>query len=173
VVEDLEHARTRRAPIYAEILGVGRSCDAYHITAPRPDGSGAAAAIRAALDDARLDPERVGYVNAHGTSTPLNDRAEALAIRAVLGANVPVSSTKSVTGHLLGAAGAVEAVACIQALRGGLLPPTANLDDPDPDCALDHVRGGARESEIAYAISNSFGFGGHNVTLVFGHTAQL
>jgi 3-oxoacyl-[acyl-carrier-protein] synthase II len=173
VLENLAHARSRGATILAEVMGAGGSCDAHHITAPRPDGSGAAAAIRTALDDAQIGPEQVGYVNAHGTSTPLNDRAEALAIRAVLGATVPVSSTKSVTGHLLGAAGAVEAIACIQALRTGLLPPTANLDDPDPDCALEHVRGEAREGEIAYAVSNSFGFGGHNVTLVFGHTAQL
>ncbi len=173
VLEELEHARARGATVHGEVLGAGASCDAHHITAPRPDAAGAVAAIRAALDDARIGPDRVGYVNAHGTSTELNDRAEALAIRTVLGAGVPVSSTKSVTGHLLGAAGAVEAIACIQALRTGLLPPTANLDEPDPDCELDHVRGEARAGAPVVAVSNSFGFGGHNVTLVFGQTAQL
>jgi 3-oxoacyl-[acyl-carrier-protein] synthase II len=173
VLEDLDHARARGATILAEVLGVGASCDAHHITAPRPDGRGAIAAIRSAIADAGIDAGDIGYVNAHGTSTELNDRTEALAIRAVLGTGVPVSSTKSVTGHLLGAAGAIEAIACIQALVTGLLPPTANLDDPDPDCALDHVRGEARQAAVSVAMSNSFGFGGHNVALVFGHTAQL
>lgn len=167
VLEDLDHARRRGATILAEVLGVGATCDAFHITAPRPDGEGAMAAMRAALADAGFGASDVGYVNAHGTSTALNDRSEALAVRAVLGTGIPVSSTKSVTGHLLGAAGAVEAIACVQALRTGLLPPTANLDDPDPDCMLDHVRGEARWATPTIAISNSFGFGGHNVTLVF------
>ena len=173
VLEDLEHARARGATVYAEVLGVGASCDAYHMTAPRPGGEGAMAAMRGALADAGIGPDEVGYVNAHGTSTELNDRAEALAVRTVLGTAVAVSSTKSVTGHLLGAAGAVEAIAAIEALRTGLLPPTANLDDPDPYCALDHVRGEARAVSARYAISNSFGFGGHNVTLVFGRTAPF
>jgi len=174
VLEDLDHARQRGAVIHAEVLGVGASGDAHHMTAPRPDGAGAMEAIRAALDDAHVHAGDVGYVNAHGTSTELNDRTEALAVRAVLGRAVPVSSTKSVTGHLLGAAGAVEALACIRALQTGLLPPTANLDDPDPECELDHVRGEARPArQLRVAISNSFGFGGHNVALVFGHAAAL
>jgi 3-oxoacyl-[acyl-carrier-protein] synthase II len=171
VLEDLDHAVARGATILAEVLGVGASCDAHHITAPRPDGVGAMAAMRSALADAGVEAADIGYVNAHGTSTELNDRTEALAIRAVLGVDVPVSSTKSVTGHLLGAAGAIEAIACVKALLTGLLPPTANLDEPDHDCALDHVRGEARQAAISVAMSNSFGFGGHNVALVFGRTA--
>ena len=171
VLEDLDHAVARGATILAEVLGVGASGDAHHITAPRPDGSGAMAAMRSAISDAGIEAAEVGYVNAHGTSTELNDRTEALAIRSVLGGDVPVSSTKSVTGHLLGAAGAIEAIACVNALLTGLLPPTANLDDPDGDCDLDHVRGGARRAAISVAMSNSFGFGGHNVALVFGRLA--
>jgi 3-oxoacyl-[acyl-carrier-protein] synthase II len=171
VLEDLDHALARGAPVYAEVLGVGVSADAHHMTAPRPDGAGAIGAMRAALADARVEPADVGYVNAHGTSTELNDRTEALAIRSVFD-GVAVSSTKSVTGHTLGAAGAVEAIACIQSLVTGLLPPTANLDDPDPDCDLDHVRGEARTCTIDCAVSNSFGFGGHNVSLVFGRASQ-
>ena len=171
VLEDLDHAVARGATILAEVLGVGASCDAHHITAPRPDGSGAMAAMRSAIADAGIEAADIGYVNAHGTSTELNDRTEAHAIRTVLGVDVPVSSTKSVTGHLLGAAGAIEAIACVNALLTGLLPPTANLDDPDGDCDLDHVRGGARRAAISVAMSNSFGFGGHNVALVFGRLA--
>ena len=168
VVEELEHARARGATVLAEVLGYAATCDAYHLTAPDPAGSGAAAAMRAALADAALPAEAVGYVNAHGTSTVLNDRTEALAVREVLGTGVAVSSTKSVTGHLLGAAGAVEAVACIRVLATGLVPPTANLERPDPDVGLDLVAGEAREQSVRVALSNSFGFGGHNVTLVFG-----
>ena len=168
VIEELEHARARGASVLAEVLGYGATSDAHHLTAPDPAGAGAAAAMRAALGDAALPAEAVGYVNAHGTSTALNDRTEALAIREVLGTGVAVSSTKSVTGHLLGAAGAVEAVACTRALGAGSVPPTANLDHPDPDVGLDLVAGEARDLPVRVALSNSFGFGGHNVTLVFG-----
>jgi 3-oxoacyl-[acyl-carrier-protein] synthase II len=168
VVEELEHARARGATVLAEILGYGATSDAHHLTAPDPAGAGAAAAMRAALVDAGLPAEAVDYVNAHGTSTVLNDRTEALAIREVLGTGVAVSSTKSVTGHLLGAAGAVEAVACTRVLATGLVPPTANLEHPDPDIGLDLVAREAREVPVRVALSNSFGFGGHNVTLLFG-----
>jgi 3-oxoacyl-[acyl-carrier-protein] synthase II len=168
VVEELEHARARGATVLAEVLGHGATSDAHHLTAPDPAGAGAAAAMRAALADAGLPAEAVDYVNAHGTSTVLNDRTEALAIRDVLGTAVAVSSTKSVTGHLLGAAGAVEAVACTRVLVTGLLPPTANLEHPDPDVGIDLVAGEAREVAARVVLSNSFGFGGHNVTLVFG-----
>ena len=165
VLEELEHARARGAVVLAELAGWGSTCDAHHLTAPDPAGTGPAAAMRAALADAGLAPDAVGYLNAHGTSTQLNDRTEALATREVLGVGVAVSSTKSVTGHLLGAAGAIEAVACIQVLRTGLVPPTVNLERPDPDCGLDMVTGEAREAAVDVALSNSFGFGGHNVTL--------
>ncbi|HYX43878.1 MAG TPA: beta-ketoacyl-ACP synthase II [Acidimicrobiales bacterium] len=168
VVEDLEHARGRGATVLAEVLGYGATSDAHHLTAPDPAGAGAAAAMRAALADAALPAEAVDYVNAHGTSTPLNDRTEALAIREVLGTGVAVSSTKSVTGHLLGAAGAVEAVACTRVLATGSVPPTANLAHPDPLVGLDLVAGEAREVPVRVVLSNSFGFGGHNVTLVLG-----
>ena len=166
VLEERDHALARGATVLAELAGWGSSSDAHHLTAPDPAGAGAAAAMRTALHDAGVAPDAVGYVNAHGTSTELNDRTEALAVREVLGTEVAVSSTKSVTGHLLGAAGAVEAVACVQVLRTGVIPPTANLERPDPDCGLDLVRGEAREADVTVAVSNSFGFGGHNVTLV-------
>ena len=168
VIEELEHARARGASVLAEVLGYGATSDAHHLTAPDPAGAGAAAAMRAALGDAALPAEAVGYVNAHGTSTALNDRTEALAIREVLGTGVAVSSTKSVTGHLLGAAGAVEAVTCTRVLGAGSVPPTANLEHPDPDVGLDLVAFEARDVRVRVALSNSFGFGGHNVTLVFG-----
>ncbi len=166
VLEEREHARARGAAVLAEVAGWGSSCDAHHLTAPDPCGAGAALAMRAALADAHLPANAVGYVNAHGTSTELNDRTEALALREVVGTRAAVSSTKGVTGHLLGAAGAVEAVACVNVLATGLVPPTANLERPDPDCGLDLVAGEAREQEVEVAMSNSFGFGGHNVTLV-------
>ncbi|HEX2043479.1 MAG TPA: beta-ketoacyl-ACP synthase II [Acidimicrobiales bacterium] len=166
VLEEREHARARGADVLAEVAGWGGSCDAHHLTAPDPRGAGAAAAMQAALDDARVSAGDVGYLNAHGTSTRLNDRTEALAIRDVVGSGVAVSSTKGVTGHLLGAAGAVEAIACVQVLGTGLVPPTVNLEQPDPDCGLDLVAGEAREADVDVALSNSFGFGGHNVTLV-------
>ncbi|HWC12169.1 MAG TPA: beta-ketoacyl synthase N-terminal-like domain-containing protein, partial [Acidimicrobiales bacterium] len=168
VLEELEHARRRGATVLAEVLGWGASSDAHHLTAPDPAGAGAVASMRAALADAGLAAEAVGYVNAHGTSTALNDRTEALAIREVLGTGVAVSSTKSVTGHLLGAAGALEAIACARVVATGHVPPTANLQRPEPDLGLDLVTGDAREATIRVAVSNSFGFGGHNVTLVLG-----
>ena len=166
VLEEREHARARGAVILAELAGWGSSSDAYHLTAPDPVGAGAAAAMRAALADAGVLADDVDYLTAHGTSTQLNDRTESLAALEVLGTGVAVSSTKGVTGHLLGAAGAVEAVACIQVLAAGLVPPTANLERPDPDCGLDLVAGETREASVDVALSNSFGFGGHNVTLV-------
>jgi len=167
VLEEREYARRRGATILAELAGHGSSSDAHHLTAPDPAGAGAIAAMRAALDDAAANADAVGYLNAHGTSTQLNDRTEALATREVLGCRVPVSSTKSMTGHLLGAAGVVEAIACIQVLRFGVIPPTINLQTPDPSVDIDLVAGEARESKATVVLSNSFGFGGHNVTLAF------
>jgi len=167
VLEEREHALSRGATILAELAGHGSSSDAHHLTAPDPAGAGAIAAMRAALDDGAITADSVGYLNAHGTSTQLNDRTEALAAREVLGARVPVSSTKSMTGHLLGAAGVVEAITCVQVLTHGVIPPTINLQRPDPSCGLDLVAGEARESQARVALSNSFGFGGHNVTLAF------
>ncbi|MDQ7910878.1 beta-ketoacyl-[acyl-carrier-protein] synthase family protein [Phytohabitans sp. ZYX-F-186] len=170
VVERAEHAAARGRPGYAEVAGWGVATDAYHPTAPRDDGTGAAAAMRLALADAGLAPAEVGYVNAHGTGTKLGDAAEARAIRAVFGAHAPaVSSVKGVTGHPLAAAGAVEAAATVLALHRGVLPPTHNLDDPDPECDLDHVRKAPREVAAGAALSNSFAFGGHNVSLAFTH----
>ena len=169
VLEDLEHARARGARVYAEIAGYGASADMYHFTAPQPEGKGAARAMKKALESSGVDPNTVGYVNAHGTSTKLGDVAETRAIKSVFGDHayeMAVSSTKSTHGHLLGAAGAIEAAACVLALDRGLLPPTINLDDPDPECDLDYVPNKARKADIDVAISNSFGFGGHNATLV-------
>jgi 3-oxoacyl-[acyl-carrier-protein] synthase II len=169
VLERAEHADARGAAGYADVIGWGGSTDAYHPTMPRPDGSGAADAMRAALANARLEPRDVGYVNAHGTGTKLGDLAESLALREVFGEHRPaVSSTKGATGHLLGASGAVEAVVSALAVARGLLPPTVNLEDPDPACDLDLVRGGARPAAVRAALSNSFAFGGHNISLVFG-----
>jgi len=167
VLEDRDRAVARGADIWAELGGYGLTSDAFHATAPHPQGDGAIRCMRLALDDAGLGPADVGYVNAHGTSTDLNDRTEAMAIKAVLGDRVPVSSTKSMTGHLLGAAGALEAVATILALRHGILPPTINHDEPDPEIGLDVVPNEAREVPVRLALSNSFGFGGHNATLAF------
>jgi len=149
------------------VVGYGLTSDAYHATAPHPEGEGAIRCMRVALADGGLDAAEVDYVNAHGTSTALNDVTEARAIRAVMGDGVPVSSTKSMTGHLLGAAGALEAVATILAIRHGILPPTINHDDPDPEIGLDVVPNQAREHRVRVALSNSFGFGGHNATLAF------
>lgn len=168
VVERADHADGRVAGGYADLLGWGVSTDAHHPTMPRPDGAGAAQAIRLALADAGLDSRDVGYVNAHATGTKLGDRAEARAIRAALTDQPAVSSIKGVTGHLLAAAGGVEAITTVLALNRGLLPPTHNLDDPDPDCDLDHVRKAARPATVQAALSNSFAFGGHNVCLLFG-----
>lgn len=167
VLESEEHARKRGAEILGEIAGQADTCDAYHITAPRPDGSGASAAMRLALEDANVEPGAIGYFNAHGTSTKLNDAAETLALKTVFGdAMPPVSSTKSMIGHLLGAAGAVEALACLLAVRDGVLPPSINYDTPDPECDINIVANEAREARIDLAMSNSLGFGGHNSSLV-------
>ena len=169
MLEEYERAASRGARIYGELLGYGATADAYHITDPCPDGDGMARAMEAALADARVSPDEVDYVNAHGTATPVGDPVETRALKRVFGERaprVPVTSTKSVTGHLLGAAGAVEAIACLCAMRDGLAPPTANLENPDPECDLDYVPLVARELPIRTAMSNSFGFGGHNATLV-------
>ncbi|HEY7146920.1 MAG TPA: beta-ketoacyl-[acyl-carrier-protein] synthase family protein [Streptosporangiaceae bacterium] len=169
VVERASHASGRGARGYATLAGWGASTDAHHPTMPRPDGEGATACMRLALRRAGLSPADVTYVNAHGTSTKIGDIAEATAIRSVFGATQPaVSSIKSVTGHMLGASGAVEAAASALAVSRGVMPPTHNLDDPDPQCELDHVRGPARTAAVGAALSNSFAFGGHNVSLVFG-----
>jgi 3-oxoacyl-[acyl-carrier-protein] synthase II len=171
VLERLEHAVERNAPILAELAGYGASADAYHITSPPPDGAGGARSMRAALNDAGLNPDDIGYINAHGTSTPPGDAAETEAIKSVFGEGayqVPVSANKSMTGHLLGAAGAVELIACILSLQEGVIPPTINLTEPDPECDLDYVPGQAREFTGDYVLSNSFGFGGQNATLIVG-----
>lgn len=170
VLEELEHARARGAHIYAEIVGYGLTCDAYHITSPAPGGEGAARAIRFALKDAGLVPDQVDYINAHGTSTVANDSTETMAVKTALGERayqIPVSSTKSMTGHLLGGSGGIEAVASILAVQHDRLPPTINLSEPSPDCDLDYVPNQSRSHLVNIALSNSFGFGGHNVTLVF------
>lgn len=170
VLESLDHARERGATILAEVSGYGMSADAYHITLPRPGGMGAARAMTAALEDAGLGTGDIGYVNAHGTSTEANDATETAAIRISLGSDAdstPVSSTKSMTGHVLGGAGAVEAAFSILAIRDQVLPPTINYETPDPECDLDYVPNEAREASLEHAMSNSFGFGGHNVALIF------
>jgi 3-oxoacyl-[acyl-carrier-protein] synthase II len=170
VLESLEHAQARGATVLAEVVGYGTTCDAHHITAPSPGGTGGAEAIRLALVDARLDPEAVDYVNAHGTSTQANDSNETAAIKSALGAHaqrIPVSSTKSMTGHLLGGSGGIEAVAAVLAIGHNLVPPTINYSTPDPACDLDVVPNQAREHPVNVVLSNSFGFGGHNVCLAF------
>jgi 3-oxoacyl-[acyl-carrier-protein] synthase II len=169
VVEELEHAKKRGAKIYCELAGYGLSADAYHQTAPPEDGDGAARAMRMALDHARISPNDVDYINAHATSTGLGDISETRAIKTVFGdyaKQVPISATKSMTGHLLGGAGAVETAICALAIRDGIIPPTINLENPDPLCDLDYTPHTAREKKIRVAINNSFGFGGHNATLV-------
>ena len=168
IVEELEHAIKRGANILAEIVGYGCTCDAYHITAPHPEGEGGAKSMKMSIDDAGIKPEEVGYINAHGTSTPLNDPGEVKIARTVFGdhvKNVAMSSTKSMTGHLLGAAGAVEAIITAMALKEGFLPPTINVQNQDPECDIDCVPNVGRKAEIKYAVSNSLGFGGHNATL--------
>ncbi len=170
VLESLEHARQRGARIYAEIVGYGMSADAYHITQPAPEGEGAVRSMRLALQDAALAPSQVDYINAHGTSTPAGDLNETLAIKTLFGEHalsLAVSSTKSMTGHLLGAAGGNESVITVLAIARGMLPPTINYETPDPECDLDYVPNSARRKEVRYAMTNSFGFGGTNATLVF------
>jgi 3-oxoacyl-[acyl-carrier-protein] synthase II len=170
ILESLEHAQKRNAPILAEIVGYGMSGDAYHITQPAEDGNGAYRVMKAALKDAKLSAEDIGYVNAHGTSTPLGDAIETRALKRVLGERakqVPISSTKSMTGHLLGGAGGLEAGICVLALRDQILPPTINQEVPDPECDLDYVPNTARKASVEYALSNSFGFGGTNAALIF------
>jgi len=169
VLESWEHARGRGAEILGELIGYGSTADAYHVTAPEPTGEGAARAMRRALEDAGIAASEVDYVNAHGTSTPLNDKGETQAIHTVFGAHagqLAVSSTKSMTGHLLGAAGAVEMIACLLAIRDGVIPPTINYQVPDPECDLDYVPNQARKQALRVALSNSLGFGGHNVSLL-------
>jgi len=169
ILESLEHAEKRGAKIYCEFIGAGMSCDAYHITAPDPDGYGAYLSMKYALLDAKINPEEVDYINAHGTSTPLNDKSETLAIKKLLGEKaykIPVSSIKSMIGHLLGAAGAVEFISTCLTIKEKIIPPTINYEYPDPECDLDYVPNEAREANVKVAISNSFGFGGHNVCLV-------
>ncbi len=168
VLEEYEHAKARGAKIYAELAGYGATADAYHITSPDPTGEGPATALRLAMQEAGAAPEEIGYINAHGTSTGPNDACETQAIKLALGdaaKTVAISSTKSMTGHLLGAAGAVEAIACALALRDGVLPPTIGYRVPDEECDLDYITEGARKSDARYALSNSLGFGGHNATL--------
>lgn len=169
VLEELEHAKKRGAKIYAEVAGYGMSADAYHITEPEPEGKGARAAMTLAIRDAGLEPAQIDYINAHGTSTRFNDRAETMAIKAVFkdhARKVPVSSTKSTTGHLLGAAGAVEAIACALAITKSVIPPTAHYENPDPDCDLDYVPNTPRDLQVNAVLNNSFGFGGHNGCIV-------
>ena len=175
ILEELEHARARGAVIYGEFKGLGFTADAYHQTAMAPDAEGGTRAMRIALQDAGLDPADVGYVNAHGTSTPMGDSQETTAIKTVFAGHtdrLAVSSTKSMTGHLLGAAGAIESIACIMALKHGVLPPTINHENPDPECDLDCVPNEARQAGVENVLNNSFGFGGHNVALVFGRCAD-
>lgn len=170
VLETLEHAQQRGAHIYAELVGYGLTADAHHMTAPAPEGEGAARAMRMALKDAGLTPGDVDYINAHGTSTPMNDKLETQAVKAVFGNHakaLAISSTKSMTGHLLGAAGGIEAVATVLTIERGIMPPTINLENPDPDCDLDYIPNVARKGNVDVAMSNNMGFGGHNASLVF------
>jgi 3-oxoacyl-[acyl-carrier-protein] synthase II len=176
ILENLTHAQKRGANILAEVIAYGASADAYHITQPVENGEGAARAMQAALNKAGLATTEVDYINAHGTSTPLNDRVETKAIKTVFGDhayNIPISSTKSMIGHLIGAAGAVEAAICIMAIQHGLIPPTINLTHPDPECDLDYVPNVARQAKVTTTLSNSFGFGGHNSTLVFRQYSEV
>ena len=171
ILEDYERARKRGAPIYGEILGYGSTADAYRITDIHPEGRGAIACMRMAINDAKLNPSDIDYVNAHGTSTTVNDRVETKSCREAFGADAektPISSTKSMMGHLIAAAGATELIVCLMALRDNVLPPTINYENPDPECDLDYIPNEAREAECNYALNNSFGFGGQNITVVVG-----
>jgi 3-oxoacyl-[acyl-carrier-protein] synthase II len=175
ILEDLSYAQSRGAKILAEIIAYGATGDAYHITAPIESGEGAAKAMQMALDKAGLKPTEIDYINAHGTSTQLNDKMETKAIKTVFGAHadkVPISSTKSMIGHLVGSAGAVEAIICVMTIRNGVIPPTINLTHPDPECDLDYVPNTARQAKVTTAMSNSFGFGGHNSVLIFREYAE-
>jgi beta-ketoacyl-acyl-carrier-protein synthase II len=175
VLESLEHANARGAKILAEVTGYGNTDDAYHISAPAENGAGAALCMATALEDAGLTPRDIGYINAHGTSTTLNDKSETAAIKTVFGEQaykVPVSSTKSMTGHLLGASGAIEAVLCVQVLQHNILPPTINYETPDPECDLDYVPNTARKAHPDHIMSNSFGFGGHNASVVISRFVE-
>lgn len=170
VLEEYEHAKARGAKIYAEIVGYGATCDAYHITSPSPDGEGGARAMKLAMEEAGITSKDISYINAHGTSTPPNDRTETNSVKIVLGEDayqVPISSSKSMFGHLLGAAGAVEAIVCVKAIENDFVPATIGLSVPDEECDLDYVPGEGRKQKISYAMSNSLGFGGHNATLIF------
>ena len=170
IIESLDHAKKRGASIHGELIGYGSTCDAHHITSPTPGGLGGAEAMKEALKDAKLTAEKVDYINAHGTSTSANDKNETAAIKLTLGERahqIPVSSTKSMTGHLLGGSGGIEAVACVLAIKNGIVPPTINYSNPDPECDLDYVSNTAREASLEVVLSNSFGFGGQNVCLVF------
>jgi 3-oxoacyl-[acyl-carrier-protein] synthase II len=170
VLESYEHARARGARIYCELAGYAATCDAYHITSPDPEGKGLSMAMKRALASAGVGAEAVDYVNAHGTSTPYNDKFETLAIRKIFGDHartLPVSSTKSMTGHLLGAAGGIESIVCVKVLEHGIAPPTMNLEDPDPECDLDYVANVAREVKARTVLSNNLGFGGQNASVVF------
>ena len=176
VMETLENARQRGADIYAELIGCGVTCDAYHITAPDPEGEGGATAMQNAIKEGEIAPSDVSYINAHGTSTLYNDLCETKAIKSVFTDNaysIPISSTKSMTAHMLGAAGAVEAIVCIKAMMDSFIPPTIGLEESDPECDLDYVPNQGRERELNYSLSNSFGFGGHNVSLLFKKMARL
>lgn len=169
ILEELEHAQKRGARIYGEIVGYGSTADAYHITAPAPDGEGALKAMKKAMQDACINPEQIDYINAHGTSTELNDKYETMAIKKLLGQHaykVSVSSTKSMTGHLLGAAGAVEAIACLMTINEGIIPPTINYSKADENCDLDYVPNACKKASVNYVMSNSLGFGGHNASII-------
>jgi 3-oxoacyl-[acyl-carrier-protein] synthase II len=169
ILEDYEHAKSRGAKIYGEIKGYGTTGDAYHITAPDPEGDGARRAMKMALETSGIQPEQIDYINAHGTSTPYNDKIETKAIKEVFGEHakkLKVSSSKSMVGHLLGAAGAVEAIACLLSMRDQSVHPTINLENPDPDCDLDYVPNEKQKLDVEHCLSNSFGFGGHNATLI-------
>jgi 3-oxoacyl-[acyl-carrier-protein] synthase II len=176
VLEELEHARARGANILAELRGYGTTNDAYHISAPAENGAGASHCMQLALEDAGLWPQDIEYINAHGTSTPLNDKSETAAIKAVFGElayQIPISSTKSMTGHLLGASGALEALICVKVIQEGQLPPTINYETPDPECDLDYIPNRSRKLHVSQVMSNSFGFGGHNATIILGRYNQV
>ncbi len=170
LVEEYEHAKNRGAKIYAEIVGYGATCDAYHITAPSPDGHGGAMSMKNAMKEAGITPKEISYINAHGTSTPINDKLETMAMKTAFGEeayNIPISSTKSMMGHLLGAAGAVEAVICVKAIVDGFIPATIGLLEADEECDLDYVPCKGRDADLSYVMTNSLGFGGHNASLIF------